>query len=144
MFGPPSPINGENESTPPFATSRLITGDPEKPNCRATPSASHTVGNSLDFAHCFLQLANLPNFAFSRYEATLWRQAAQTLFALDHLNGRKRGHRLGITSPQNPVTTLKRPQQQYVGFRAAARSEWPEELEFTAHRKDVKLFRRMV
>ena len=39
-----------------------------------------------DFARCFLRLANLPNFALdrlSRYEATLWRQAAQTLFALD-------------------------------------------------------------
>ena len=49
-----------------------------------------------DFARCFLRLANLPNFALdrlSRYEATLWRQAAQTLFALDQLNGRKRGRR---------------------------------------------------
>jgi hypothetical protein len=54
------------------------------------------VGSNFDFARCFLRLANLPNFALdrlSRYEATLWRQAAQTLFALDQLNGRKRGRR---------------------------------------------------
>ena len=39
-----------------------------------------------DLARCFLRLANLPNFALdrlSRYEATLWRQAGQILFALD-------------------------------------------------------------
>jgi hypothetical protein len=98
MFGPPNPINEENESTPPLVTSDpLIPGDPEKPPRRATPSASHMVGSNLDFARCFLRLANLPNFALdrlSRYEATLWRQAVQTLCALDHLNGRKRGRRL--------------------------------------------------
>jgi hypothetical protein len=97
MFAPPSPINEENESTPPLVTSDpLITGDPKKPPRRATPSASHMVGSNFDFARCFLRLANLPNFALdrlSRYEATLWRQAAQTLFALDQLNGRKRGRR---------------------------------------------------
>jgi hypothetical protein len=91
MFAPPSPINEENESTPPLVTSDpLITGDPKK------PSASHMVGDNFDLARCFLRLANLPNFALdrlSRYEATLWRQAAQTLFALDQLNGRKRGRR---------------------------------------------------
>jgi hypothetical protein len=35
-------------------------------------------GFAIEFAHCFLRLANLPNFALdrlSRYEATLWRQA---------------------------------------------------------------------
>jgi len=35
---------------------------------------------------------NLPNFALdrlSRYEATLWRQAGQTLYALDALDRRK-------------------------------------------------------
>jgi hypothetical protein len=39
-----------------------------------------------------LRLANLPNFALdrlSRYEAILWRQIAQTLFALDALDRRK-------------------------------------------------------
>jgi hypothetical protein len=50
-----------------------------------------------ELARCFLRLANLPN---SRYEATLWRQAGQILFALDALDRRKpqdrmRGFRLG-------------------------------------------------
>jgi hypothetical protein len=45
-----------------------------------------------ELAHCFLRLANLPNFALdrlSRYEITLWRQVGQTLFALDGLDRRK-------------------------------------------------------
>jgi len=40
----------------------------------------------------FLLLANLPNYALdrlSRYEATLWRQARQILYALDALDRRK-------------------------------------------------------
>ena len=47
---------------------------------------------SVDLAQCYLRLANLPNFALdrlSRYEAALWRQVAQTLFALDALDRRK-------------------------------------------------------
>jgi hypothetical protein len=47
---------------------------------------------AIEFARCFLRLANLPNFALdrlSRYEATLWRQADQILFALDTLDRRK-------------------------------------------------------
>jgi hypothetical protein len=47
---------------------------------------------SADFAHCFLRLANLSSFPLdrlSRYEAALWRQAAQTIFALDVLQRRK-------------------------------------------------------
>ena len=45
-----------------------------------------------DLARCFLRLANLPNYALdrlSRYEAILWRQAGQILFALDALQRRK-------------------------------------------------------
>ena len=47
---------------------------------------------AVEFARCFLRLANLPNFALdrlSRYEATLWRQAGRILFALDALDRRK-------------------------------------------------------
>ena len=47
---------------------------------------------AVEFARCFLRLANLPNFALdrlSRYETTLWRQAARILFALDALDRRK-------------------------------------------------------
>ena len=47
---------------------------------------------AVEFARCFLRLANLPNFALdrlSRYEATLWRQAGRMLHALEILNRRK-------------------------------------------------------
>jgi len=47
---------------------------------------------SVEFAQCFLRLANLPNFALdrlSRYEAMLWRQVGRILFALDALDRRK-------------------------------------------------------
>ncbi|MFZ0987853.1 MAG: hypothetical protein WAN27_09000 [Xanthobacteraceae bacterium] len=47
---------------------------------------------TVELTRCFLRLANLPNFALdrlSRYEATLWRQAGQILFALDALDRRK-------------------------------------------------------
>jgi len=52
-------------------------------------TAEHPNG---ELALCFLQLANMPNFALdrlSRYEANLWRQAGQILFALDTLDRRK-------------------------------------------------------
>jgi hypothetical protein len=47
---------------------------------------------TIEFARCFLRLANLPNFALdrlSRYEATLWRQAGRILHALETLDRRK-------------------------------------------------------
>ena len=47
---------------------------------------------AVEFARCFLRLANLPNFALdrlSRYEATLWRQAGRILYALEKLDRRK-------------------------------------------------------
>jgi len=47
---------------------------------------------AFELARCFLRLGNLPNFALdrlNRYEATLWRQAGQILFALDTLDRRK-------------------------------------------------------
>ena len=59
----------------------------------AQPSSGpNSVDSATDLARCFLRLANLPNFALdrlSRYEATLWRQAGQILFALDALDRRK-------------------------------------------------------
>jgi hypothetical protein len=63
-----------------------------------------TANNSAtELARCFLRLANLPNYALdrlSRYEATLWRQAGQILFALDVLGrpkpwDRRRRFRVG-------------------------------------------------
>ena len=47
---------------------------------------------NVEFARCFLRLANQPNFALdrlSRYEATLWRQAGRMLYALEILDRRK-------------------------------------------------------
>jgi hypothetical protein len=63
---------------------------------------------SIDLARCFLRLANLPNYAIdrlSRYEATLWRQVSQILFALDSLDRRKpqeRRRRLIVGGGQEP------------------------------------------
>jgi hypothetical protein len=56
-------------------------------------------GSAIEFAQCFLRLANLPNFALdrlSRYESSLLNQARRILFALDALDRRKpqeRAHR---------------------------------------------------
>src|SRR5262245_25083658 len=64
---------------------------------------------AVEFARCFLRLANLPNFALdrlSRYEATLWRQAGRILFALDALDRRKpqeRTRRSCVSTPQDHV-----------------------------------------
>src|SRR5215212_3846499 len=47
---------------------------------------------STDLAQCFLRLAHLPSYPLdrlSRYEAALWRQAAQTIFALHTLHRRR-------------------------------------------------------
>jgi hypothetical protein len=68
----------------------------------APSSGSEPVDPAADLARCFLRLANLPNFALdrlSRYEAILWRQVGQILFALDALDRRKpqdRGRRFHI------------------------------------------------
>jgi hypothetical protein len=43
----------------------------------------------VELARYFLRLCNLPNYALdrlSRYEAALWRQPGQVLFALDNLD----------------------------------------------------------
>jgi hypothetical protein len=58
----------------------------------APKSVDCAVNTSADLARCFLRLANLPSYPLdrlSRYEAILWRQAGQILFALDALDRRK-------------------------------------------------------
>jgi hypothetical protein len=53
--------------------------------------------SAIEFARCFLRLANLPNFALdrlSRYEATLWRQASRIIYALETLDRRKPQERM--------------------------------------------------
>jgi hypothetical protein len=59
---------------------------------------------SADFARCYLRLAHLPSFALdrlNRYEAMLWRQVAQTLFALNVLDRRKPHERKSHFDPIN-------------------------------------------
>ena len=58
----------------------------------ATSGFDSAATRTVDLARCFLRLSNFPNYALdqlSRYEATLWRQVAQTLIALDGLDRRK-------------------------------------------------------
>ncbi len=70
-------------------------------------SEPETVDPAADLARCFLRLANLASYALdrlSRYEAILWRQAGQILFALNALERRKpqeRRRRFRIGSPQD-------------------------------------------
>ena len=69
-------------------TSHDITNGMETP----PSSGPGSVDPAIDRARCFLRLANLPSYALdrlSRYEAILWRQACQILFALDALDRRK-------------------------------------------------------
>ena len=66
---------------------------------RSPAQLAEPVDPTTDLARCFLRLANLPSYPLdrlSRYEAILWRQAGQILFALDALDRRKpqkRAHR---------------------------------------------------
>jgi hypothetical protein len=62
------------------------------PSKIASDSDLNANAPAVEFARCFLRLANLPNFALdrlSRYEATLWRQAGWMLYALEKLDRRK-------------------------------------------------------
>jgi hypothetical protein len=63
---------------------------------RLTP-AQGEIAPDVELARCFLRLCNLPNYALdrlSRYEAALWRQAGQILFALNNLDRRKPRERM--------------------------------------------------
>jgi hypothetical protein len=76
------------ESASGDATSLSAVGDIETLSDTGLKAAATAV----EFARCFLRLANLPNFALdrlSRYEATLWRQAGRILHALEILDHRK-------------------------------------------------------
>jgi hypothetical protein len=83
MFGRADSVS-LNQEPPAFG----ITKTPEA----LANSAPTSVEPAAELARCFLRLANLPNYALdrlSRYEATLWRQVGQILFALDTLDRRK-------------------------------------------------------
>jgi hypothetical protein len=83
--------------------------------CRDVHATSRPEGSPsvVEFARCFLRLANLSNLALdrlSRYEATLWRQAGRILYALEMLDRRKpqeRRHRSSITRPQGLVGFIR-------------------------------------
>jgi hypothetical protein len=66
------------------------------PTSRLSP-AQGQIAPDVELARCFLRLCNLPNYTLdrlSRYEAALWRQAGQILFALDNLDRRKPRERM--------------------------------------------------
>jgi hypothetical protein len=70
------------------------TGDLDKDPPRP---AADTDGQSDDITRSYLRLTNLPTYPLdrlSRYEATLWRQACQTLFTLRCLEQRRPWERL--------------------------------------------------
>jgi hypothetical protein len=87
LFGRADQVAAESDRAPqivPSGTETVPTSEPEP------------VDPSADLSRCFLRLANLPNFALdrlSRYEAILWRQVGQILFALDALDRRRPHHR---------------------------------------------------
>ena len=90
-------------------TSRSVTNGTEAVSKSGPKAAVPAIDPTTDLARCFLRLANLPNFALdrlSRYEAVLWRQAGQILFALDALDRRK-------------------PQERRRRFRVGGRPELP-------------------
>jgi hypothetical protein len=87
-------------------TSRNIANTTEAaPSFEPNPIAP-ILDPAVELTRCFLCLANLPNFALdrlSRYEATLWRQARQTLLALDALDRRKPQERHGPSVSMMPI-----------------------------------------
>jgi len=94
--------SGRRETMPPPIEHRPASQREWTP--RPAPGRILPISIPLPRERCFLRLANLPNFALdrlSRYEAILWRQANQILFALDALDRRElqdRGRRLRIGS----------------------------------------------
>jgi hypothetical protein len=80
-------LTDQIDADPDRASHGITTGTEDVPNSRPQP-----VDPAADLARCFLRLANLPSFVLdrlSRYEAILWRQVGQILFALDALDRRK-------------------------------------------------------
>ena len=67
---------------------------PDEPSRETTGSIStgEPADQFDDLTRAFIRLSNLPSFPLdrlSRYEATLWRQAYQTVFMLQCLDRRK-------------------------------------------------------
>jgi len=71
------------------ATSHGVANTTEMSPVSRLASTQTQVAPDVELARCFLRLCNLPNYALDRlgrYEATLWHQAGQILFALDNLD----------------------------------------------------------
>src|SRR6516164_11504592 len=81
-------VFGRADSASPHAVSHSAVGKMETlPNSRKNAAVPN-----VEFARCFLRLANSSNFALdrlSRYEATLWRQVGRILYVLETLDRRK-------------------------------------------------------
>ena len=76
--------------------SRGITNATEAAPSSGPKSLEPAVDSAASLARCYLRLVNLPSYPLdrlSRYEAILWRQAGQILFALDALDRRKLQYR---------------------------------------------------
>jgi hypothetical protein len=87
VFGRADSISHDSDSA-----SRGITNATQAVHACKPNSVALAVDRAVELTRCFLRLANLPNFALdrlSRYEASLWRQAGQILYALDALHRRK-------------------------------------------------------
>ena len=81
LFRRPDSVNADEASQD---SSSIMEKVPNSRNKAAAPA--------VEFARCFMRLANLPNFALdrlSRYETNLWRQAGRILYALEMLDRRK-------------------------------------------------------
>jgi hypothetical protein len=86
-FGRANPVSYDRDAAAHDITTQKVALPRSEPN-----SVGPAVDLTVELTRCFLRLAKLPNFALdrlSRYEATLWRQARQILFALDALDRRK-------------------------------------------------------
>jgi hypothetical protein len=84
-------------------TSVGLTSATERNRAPGPTSTQRQVAPDVELARCFLRLCNLPNYVLdrlSRYEAILWRQAGQILFALDNLDRRKPQERMRRSSWQ--------------------------------------------
>jgi hypothetical protein len=97
-----------------FGRADCVDADPDRASHDVTSGTEarpgpgpKSVDSATDLSRCFLRLANLPSYPLdrlSRYEAILWRQAGQILFALDALDRRKpqdRGRRFRVGSRQD-------------------------------------------
>ena len=78
---------GSVDANPDRASLGVTNGTEARPSSGPKP-----VDPAIDLVRCFLRLANLPSYPLdrlSRYQAILWRQTGQILFALDALDRRK-------------------------------------------------------